>query len=163
MARTRGRGIGSTSMSPPPYLDPELWTEILRHVPMSERRVVGCRACECCRVAYPPCLPPYLPPILFSSMPSPVAACRMLHVPLVSRHLNEACRDPRLWPDLSLRCKMFLSHGHWRRFIRWLSFRASGIQNLSVDESEVRSLLERHLQSGQLSGAYGGRIRHVNC
>ena len=64
------------------------------------------------------------------------SACRMRHVPLVSRRFSEACRDPSLWPELRVPHASVLTEAHWQSFLRWLAVRASGLHTLVFGEEE---------------------------
>lgn len=57
-------------------------------------------------------------------------ACRLRHVPFVSRRFNEACRDPSLWPELRVLYSAFRTEARWRSFLRWLAVRAPGLRML---------------------------------
>lgn len=87
------------------------------------------------------------------------SAHRARHVPLVSHGFNEASRDPRAWPELSVTRLRFLQQNffqqqahinpgsgllfedRWRRFLRWLAVRASGLQALELGDGHVVSTL----------------------
>jgi hypothetical protein len=69
------------------------------------------------------------------------SACRLRHVPLVSRYFSEACRDPSLWPELRVLHAAFLTEARWQSFLRWLAVRASGLHTLvfgSINFHSVR-------------------------
>ena len=70
--------------------------------------------------------------IAFSYMSPPGcgSACRLCHVPLVSRRFSEACRDPNMWPDLHVLHASFGTEAGWQSFLRWLAVRASGLHTL---------------------------------
>ena len=61
---------------------------------------------------------------------STAPACRLRHVPLVSRCFSEACQDPHVWPELHVLHSQFSTEARWRSFLRWLAARASGLQTL---------------------------------
>jgi hypothetical protein len=58
---------------------------------------------------------------------------------LVSRRFNEACRDPRLWPKLTVLHQYFPTEAHWQSFLRWLAVRGSGLQHLVFGDGRVRN------------------------
>ena len=68
---------------------------------------------------------------------SSFTACRLRHVPLVSRFFSEACRDPNLWPDVRVWQANFSTEVLWRSFLRWLDVRASGLQTFACAASWV--------------------------
>jgi hypothetical protein len=65
------------------------------------------------------------------------SACRLRHVPLVSRRLSEACRDPSGWPAVRVVHSCFRTEARWRSFLRWLAVRASGLESFSLGNGQV--------------------------
>ena len=102
---------------------PELWTEILKRVPELDRSAIILRVVFLICMLYI-----IIPP---SSHPPPNAVlCRLCHVPLVSRRLREACRDPCLWPELRVLLPSFRTEARWRSFLGWLTVWGPGLQTL---------------------------------
>ena len=71
------------------------------------------------------------------------SACRLRHVPLVSRLFSEACRDPCLWPELSVLHHQFSTEACWRSFLRWLAFRAPGLQSFEINGPARFAVMKR--------------------
>ena len=106
---------------------PELWTEILKRVPELDRSAIILRVVFLICMLYI-----IIPP---SSHPPPNAVlCRLCHVPLVSRRLRKACRDPCLWPELRVLLASFRTEARWRSFLGWLTVRSPGLQTFVFSE-----------------------------
>ena len=60
-------------------------------------------------------------------------------MPLVSRRLRDACRDPSTWPELRVLHSELSTQARWRSFLRWLTARASGLRLLVFGGYRVRA------------------------
>ena len=56
----------------------------------------------------------------------------------VSRHFNEACRDPSLWPEVHVLHRQSWTEDKWQSFLRWLAVRGSRLQTLVFRDVKVR-------------------------
>lgn len=66
-------------------------------------------------------------------------ARRIRHVPLVSRRLRQACRDPSLWHELRVPQHWLSTEARWQSFLQWLAWRAAGLRNLTFSRKQVRA------------------------
>ena len=81
------------------------------------------------------------------------SACRLRHVPLVSRRFSEACRDPSLWPELRVLHDSFRTEARWQSFLRWLAVRASGLRTLVVSHNSTEVRNESFVSPPHIQGA----------